>query len=99
MACKRQLGFRGEDAHAPSVVALFRGKDENRLGVVELASDRLHLLVGEPARSRNYGERISTVNVIGEYVGGVEVVRHALKKMRNPWLGGYLALNTLSGSA
>jgi Protein of unknown function DUF72 len=34
------------------------------------------------------------VNVIGENVGGVEVVRHALKKMRNPGLGGYLAPNT-----
>src|SRR3982751_4543886 len=76
MAGERQLGAWGEDAYAPGVAAVHRRENENRLGVVELASDGLHLLVGEAVRLRNYGKRISTVKVIGEYVGGVEIVRH-----------------------
>src|SRR3982751_4063858 len=76
MAGERQLGAWGEDAYAPGVAAVHRRENENRLGVVELASDGLHLLVGEAGRLRNSGKRVSTVKVSGEYVGCVKIVRH-----------------------
>jgi len=95
MASEWQLRPRREDANAPGIAALFRGKNENSFGVVELASDRLHLLVGQAACLWNYSERIPTVDVIGEYVGGVKVVRHAVKNMRKLGLRGYYATSGL----
>ena len=71
------------------MAAFLRRKNEDSLGVVELARDRLHLCIGQPARVRNYGERIATVQMIGEYVSGVEDVRHAPKKLRRAGLHGY----------
>ena len=71
------LTARREDAHAPGVPRIGRRKDERRLGVVELARDRLHLSVREATRVGKHSERISSVEGIRENVGGVKGVRHS----------------------
>ena len=45
---------------------------EGLLGVVELARDRLHLLVREPARVEDHRERVAAEPPVGEDVEGDE---------------------------
>ena len=89
MPRERQLHFGSENAHAPSVGALFGREDEDGFRVVELARDRLHLRVRQTTRIRNYSERIPAVKMIGEDVGSVEGVRHAPKNVRRAGARGY----------
>jgi hypothetical protein len=70
-------------------------KNEDGFRVVELARDGLHLRFRQTARVRDHGERIPTVNVIGEDVGGVKGVRHAPKNVRRSGASGYLLPATL----
>jgi hypothetical protein len=77
-----------------------RRKYEDRLGVVELPGNRLHLRVGQSTRVRNHGEWVSSVQVVGKNVSGVKRVRHASKNVRRVGAHGYqpVALNKHSKS-
>jgi hypothetical protein len=64
-------------------------KYEDGLGVIELARDRLHLLIGQPARIRHHRQRVPSVQMIGKNVGGVKGVGHASKNVRRAGPNGY----------
>jgi hypothetical protein len=49
----------------------------------------MHLCLAQSARVGKYGKRIPTVKMIGEYVSGVEMVRHASKNVRTAGPPGY----------
>ena len=56
---KRQLHARREDAHRRGVPLVVRLGDEHRFGEVELAGDRLHLVVEQAVAVAHHGERIA----------------------------------------
>jgi hypothetical protein len=74
MPGKRNLPSRREDAHAPGVGRIIGRKDEGRLRVVELASDRMHLLCSQPARIRQHRKLIAAKWCGGEDIGGEVLV-------------------------
>ena len=76
MSGKWNLASRCVDANATRVSFRFGRKNEHTLRVVELARYREHLPVREPTRISNHGQRISAMQAIREYVGGVECVGH-----------------------
>ncbi len=74
VAGERQLGLGGED---PGPIGRRRGRGrehENRLGEVELASQRVHLIAGQIGGSVDHGQRISRERAVGEHVD--DLVRH-----------------------
>jgi hypothetical protein len=76
MAGERQLPRRGEDANASAAVRAGGGQDEHRLGMIELAGDRLHRLGIEPFRVEHHGEGIAGETTVGEHVEGHEMAAH-----------------------
>jgi len=78
MSGKGNLAGGGIDANATGVGFHLGRKDEHGLRVIELARYREHLPVREPARVRNYCQRISAMQAIREYVHRVKCVRHSV---------------------
>ena len=72
VAGEGELGHRGEDANARGVGRVLGRQDEGLLGVVELARDRLHLLVRQAARVEDDGEGVAAESPVGEDVDGDE---------------------------
>ena len=72
VAGEGELGHGGEDADARGVGRVLGRQDEGLLGVVELARDRLHLLVRQAARVEDDGERVAAEGPVGEDVDGDE---------------------------
>ncbi len=77
MAGEGQLALRREDAHARRVRRVLRLQHEDRLGQVQLARDRLHLLGVERIGIADDGQRIAAEAAIGEDVERVQRQRHA----------------------
>ena len=67
MAGERELAERGEDPD-PRVSALLRRQDEDRLGEVHLAGERLHPLRVEPPPVGEDGELVALQRRFGEDV-------------------------------
>ena len=67
MAGERELAERGEDPD-PHVSALLRRQDEDRLGEVHLAGERLHPPGVEPAPVGEDGELVALQRRFGEDV-------------------------------
>jgi hypothetical protein len=76
MARKRQLAARGEDAQRRPVPVVLGRQDEDGLGEVKLARDRLHARRVEPFRIENDGERVAGERLGGEHVEGDEAAGH-----------------------
>jgi len=64
VAGERQLVLRREDAHVGVDTVAARTGDERRLGEVELARDRLHLLVADVRRVLEDGQRVARERVV-----------------------------------
>ena len=87
MTGKRELGERREDAD-PRVPARLGREHKGHLREVDLARERLHRLVGDPATVGEDGELISLEGRIGEDVADdVPVVGHCRDRCRGrrPW--------------
>jgi hypothetical protein len=76
VAGERQLPRRGENANAGAVRGLGRREHEHRLGVVELARDRLHRRRVERFGVEHDGERIAGKAPVGEHVERGEAPAH-----------------------
>ena len=72
VAGEGELGHGCEDADARGVSRVLGRQDEGLLGIVELARDRLHLLVRQAACVKDDGERVAAEGPVGEDVDGDE---------------------------
>src|SRR2546423_575946 len=73
MSGHRKLSAGREDAHAPVVARIVRGKDEGRLRKVELFGDGLHRLRLDAATVRENGQRVSAERAVCKHVNAVVV--------------------------
>ena len=99
MTGKRELGERREDAD-PRVPARLGRQHKGHLREVDLARERLHRLVGDPATVGEDGELISLERCIGEDVADdVPVVGHCRDRCRGrrPWEDRLSATRTNEG--
>ena len=48
--------------------AIFRRQHESRLGIIELAGNRLHLRGREPLGIKHHSKRIAAKRAVGEHV-------------------------------
>jgi hypothetical protein len=85
MAGKGQLPRRREDAQPRPVIRIGGGEDEHRLGMVELASDRLHHLRLEPSGVEHHGERVAGEAPIGEHIESDETPAHESLRLAYCW--------------
>ena len=77
MTGERQFGARREDAHVSMMLRVVGRQHERRLRQVELHRQRLHLLVGQPARVGKHRERIAAEAPVGEHIDGDKIIgRH-----------------------
>src|SRR5437016_6379557 len=72
MTGEGQLDLGGEDAHAAEMPRVLRRQHEGRFGEVELARERLHRALAEPAGVGEHGELVSTERLLGENVADHE---------------------------
>ena len=75
---ERQLARRGEDAQPRAMARFARGKHKHRLGMAELARNRLHDRRVEPFPIEHDRERIAGKAPIGEHVEGRKPAAHDL---------------------
>ena len=76
MTGERQFPTRGKDANARAVRSLAGGKDEHRLGVIELVRDGLHAGSIETVGIEHDRERIAGEAAISEHVKRDETPAH-----------------------
>ena len=83
MAGEGHLERGREYAHAPHRTRVGRGKNEGRLGKIELKRERLHRLRIETLPVLEHAERISRERGFGEYVDDAELERigHEVKSI------------------
>jgi hypothetical protein len=80
---ERHLAARREDAYARRPAPLGR-QHERRLGVVELARHREHLVGRQPAGVEHHGQRVAAELAVGEHVGGdVAVGAHGRRQQKD----------------
>src|SRR5262245_7107168 len=76
MAGELQFSRRREDAHARAMARIARRQYEHRLGMAELARDRLHGGGLEPRGLEHDGERVAGETVVGEHVERDKIPSH-----------------------
>src|SRR5512139_354613 len=84
MTGEGQFPTRGKDANARAVRSLAGGKDEHRLGVIELVRDGLHAGSIETVGIEHDRERIAGEAAISEHVERDETPAHSPSHRSSP---------------